>query len=184
MPIKKASANVSIKSILDGTRTVRYKQCVAVLQGPFYRVLGQRLRNERREARLTQIKLANNVGLSRSSIANIESGRQPVYVHALVSIAGQLGVSLNDLVPSKQVPDDQRIECELKKLGAQQRNWVVRILKSPTDQEGEENGTEVRVVQKARHGIAAARTSKKATGPHRKAGDLVKRGDKESAFLG
>lgn len=155
---------------------------MAVPQGLFYRVLGQRLRNARREVGVTQIKLANIVGLSRSSIANIESGRQPVYIHALVSIAGQLGIPLTDLIPPEDVADEQRIEGELKKLGAQQRHWVVRILK-PLNQEKEAYGTEVRVIKKARRAIAAAGESKKATDPNRKARNPVKGRDKTSAFL-
>ncbi len=180
--IKNALQIVSIKSNLDDASCVGYKHCVAVLQGPFYRALGQRLRDARREARLSQIKLANTVGLSRSSIANIESGRQPIYIHALVSIAGQLGVSLKELIPPEYVADDQRIQHELSKLGLKQRNWVVQILKSPPNQEKENNGTEVLVIPKTRHAIAAASASKKTTGSNRKARDLVKGGNKVSAF--
>src|SRR5579863_3338083 len=68
-------------------------------QGPFYETLGQRLREARRSAKLTQDDLARAVGISRTSITNIETGRQPLYVHVLMRIAEILGKSATDLMP-------------------------------------------------------------------------------------
>src|SRR5438128_7842656 len=76
-------------------------------QGPFYETLGQRLREARRSARLTQGDLARAVGISRTSITNIETGRQPLYVHVLVRIAEILGTSPTDLMPPRLVMSAQ-----------------------------------------------------------------------------
>jgi transcriptional regulator with XRE-family HTH domain len=48
-----------------------------------YRHIGEIIRNRRRSSRprLTQEMLAQRVGISRASLANIETGRQSVLVH-------------------------------------------------------------------------------------------------------
>ena len=65
----------------------------------FYVRLGAKIREAREGARLTQADLSGRVGLSRSSIANIEAGRQAVYLHQMVDIAFALGRSISKLVP-------------------------------------------------------------------------------------
>jgi len=48
----------------------------------------------------SQAALAGAVGLTRSSIANIETGRQRPPVHVALLIAGALGVRVDQLLPS------------------------------------------------------------------------------------
>jgi transcriptional regulator with XRE-family HTH domain len=64
----------------------------------FYPCLGQRVRQARREAGMTQALLAARVGLTRASVTNIEKGRQKVLAHTLWRLAETLGVSPEDLV--------------------------------------------------------------------------------------
>ena len=64
-----------------------------------YEAIGDRIRAARARSRMTQIELAQRVGLTRSSIANVEAGRQRAMIHALLQIADVLGVSLGELVP-------------------------------------------------------------------------------------
>jgi transcriptional regulator with XRE-family HTH domain len=64
----------------------------------FYLCLGQRVRQARREAGMTQALLAARVGLTRASVTNIEKGRQKVLAHTLWRLAETLGVSPEDLV--------------------------------------------------------------------------------------
>lgn len=61
--------------------------------------LGGRIR-ARRERTMTQAALAKAVGLSRTSITNIECGRQRLLVDQLADIASALGVPVADLIPS------------------------------------------------------------------------------------
>ena len=49
---------------------------------------------------LTQAKLGNAVGLSRTSITNIEKGRQHVLLHHLFALARALKVSPHALLPA------------------------------------------------------------------------------------
>lgn len=51
---------------------------------------------------MNQEGLSLKVGLSRTSVTNIELGRQSVLVHQLVAFAQALGVSVEDLIPSQK----------------------------------------------------------------------------------
>lgn len=52
-----------------------------------YQRLGERIRHLRQIARMTQETLAQKVGLTRTSIVNIENGRQRVMLHDIVTFA-------------------------------------------------------------------------------------------------
>lgn len=62
-------------------------------------VLGELIHGYREAAGITQKVIADKVGLNRSSIANIEAGRQDIPVTRLMLIADALGVSPADLLP-------------------------------------------------------------------------------------
>lgn len=64
-----------------------------------YRVFGRKLREVRVSKRVPQEELATLSGLTRASIANIESGRQRVLLHQVVQFAETLGVDLATIVP-------------------------------------------------------------------------------------
>ncbi len=64
-----------------------------------YRVFGQKLRELRLRKQIPQQELATLSGLTRASVANIESGRQRVLLHQAVEFAEALGVSLAEIVP-------------------------------------------------------------------------------------
>lgn len=66
----------------------------------FYRAVGRRVRTARTGADLTQDELAEAVDLSRSSIANLEAGRQRIPLHLFAVIAEKLAVPISDLLPS------------------------------------------------------------------------------------
>lgn len=52
---------------------------------------------------MSQEVLARELGLSRTSITNIEKGRQPVQLHTLYHISNLLAVELKDLLPAPQL---------------------------------------------------------------------------------
>jgi transcriptional regulator with XRE-family HTH domain len=49
--------------------------------------------------RMSQEALADLVSLTRTSITNIEKGRQKLLVHKLLEIAGALGIDVVSLLP-------------------------------------------------------------------------------------
>lgn len=56
----------------------------------------------RRKQKLTQTELGNKIGLSRSSIANIESGIQKVTIQTLYQMSFVLKVSIYDVLPKNR----------------------------------------------------------------------------------
>lgn len=65
-----------------------------------YTDIGARIRSARKLRGSTQSDLASAVKLKRSSVANMEAGRQHMLVHTLVLVAQSLDVPLEDLLPS------------------------------------------------------------------------------------
>lgn len=66
--------------------------------------LGRRIAASRERAGLTQVELAQAVGLSQSAISRIESGERGVDSLELAAIAERLGVSVLDLLDDRPVP--------------------------------------------------------------------------------
>lgn len=64
----------------------------------FYSVVGNKIKETRTREKVTQTELAKTLGLTRSSVANIEAGRQRVQLHGLVQIALVLKVPIGDLI--------------------------------------------------------------------------------------
>jgi transcriptional regulator with XRE-family HTH domain len=67
-----------------------------------YKLIGERLAKLREERATTQEDLGMFAGLTRASIANIEKGRQRVFLHQLYRFADYLGVKLTDLLPDPE----------------------------------------------------------------------------------
>lgn len=86
----------------------------------FYIALGARIRDARIGANLTQDGLGQVLSLSRSSIANIEKGRQHPQIHTLCNIAKILRIDVEKLLPSTTLP--RIVNPELTKLIAQNHN--------------------------------------------------------------
>ncbi|MEU6326751.1 helix-turn-helix transcriptional regulator [Streptomyces sp. NPDC047049] len=83
----------------------------------FYECFGDRVRRARTALGLNQQALGDAVGLNRTSISNIEKGRQRVALHMLYEFAAALRVEPEALlpVPGNQsdildaVPEDARL---------------------------------------------------------------------------
>lgn len=64
----------------------------------FYEQLGDRIRRARRIAGLSQEELGRRVGLNRSSISNVEKGRQRILAHVLIDFSAALRVAPAELL--------------------------------------------------------------------------------------
>jgi DNA-binding XRE family transcriptional regulator len=64
-----------------------------------YAFMGARLQAGRVAAGVTQQQLADDVGLTRVSIVNIEQGRQRVPLHTLYALVAALEMQLEDVLP-------------------------------------------------------------------------------------
>jgi transcriptional regulator with XRE-family HTH domain len=66
--------------------------------------VGMRVRAAREAARLTQQELAGMIGLARSSVANLEAGKQDITVSRLAMLAEVLKLDLADLIREGDLP--------------------------------------------------------------------------------
>lgn len=64
-----------------------------------YQEIGNRIARARKKSRLSQQDLATRIGLQRTSVTNIEKGRQKIMVHTLIELAQHLNVELTELLP-------------------------------------------------------------------------------------
>lgn len=93
----------------------------------FQRSLGERIREAREKTGATQDDLARVVGLSRTSVTNIERGRQGVQVYLLVKIARTLGLTVQQLLPVTEPL--QTLPDQLKELmDPEKRKWAERVI--------------------------------------------------------
>lgn len=101
-----------------------------------YLVFGRRLRKLRDQRGMAQHELALLSGLTRASIANIESGRQRVLLHQILQFSGALQVEISDLVPTKS-----EVELELENDSrASITNYLQRLSEAITARRLADNG--------------------------------------------
>jgi transcriptional regulator with XRE-family HTH domain len=67
-----------------------------------YGEVGRRLRQARVTQGLSQERLAQQLGISRASIVNIEAGRQRAPLHLLWQLSKTLGTDLSLLIPRRE----------------------------------------------------------------------------------
>lgn len=73
-----------------------------------YKAFGRAVATRRKTLDLTQAELASQVGISRASIANIESGRQNVLLHHVYRLAEALKFSkVSELLPASPKPSNE-----------------------------------------------------------------------------
>ena len=99
----------------------------------FYRWVGAAVASRRKEKKLTQTELAEMLGLSRASIANIEKGRQCPPLFNIWTIAENWDVKPEDLLPLSNEhlpPDDEKLLTEVKKTGVKDTSSIADFLKS------------------------------------------------------
>ncbi len=70
--------------------------------GLMYWTIGANIRRARDAAKLTQEEIAKRVGFERTSMANIEAGRQRLPIATLYDLADALGVQATALLPRNE----------------------------------------------------------------------------------
>ena len=63
-----------------------------------YKVLGERIKEERKRIHLTQAQLANEVGISDTYMGAIERGERSLTLDTLVKLANKIGVTIDYLL--------------------------------------------------------------------------------------
>jgi transcriptional regulator with XRE-family HTH domain len=111
-----------------------------------YRLLGQYIKSARLQRHLTQEELAAYVGLTRTSINNIEHGRQRIQIHTLYALADALQTRPAALLPRAALPaaplTDQQLDALLEGANEEyeedERAWIRTVLaEEESDGDGE-----------------------------------------------
>ena len=91
----------------------------------FYREIGRRVKNARKVRSLTQEALASLVSLTRTSITNIEKGRQKILLHTLADLAKALQVDYAVLLPDNPAGSSHsNLQDALKGRSLQEQQFV------------------------------------------------------------
>lgn len=109
---------------------------------PFYKEVGRRIREARlrRKPKLTQQGLADLVALTRTSITNVEKGRQKFLLHTLADIAKALQIDPATLLPDSQAGTDRHLDDALKHRSLSEKAWIKSAV-SAAQQGRKDDGT-------------------------------------------
>lgn len=109
-------------------------QRVTMSDMDLYRRLGRAVAKRRDDLSMTQAEVAAKLGLSRASLANLESGRQRIMVHQLFALVHALKLkSILELVPETWTPSEPLPEIKVTDgtiLSPQQQSSVESLLAS------------------------------------------------------
>ena len=98
----------------------------------FDRALGARIREARERVGVKQDQLAQAVGLSRTSITNIERGRQGLQAYLLARIAEVLGRPVADLLP-RPTAESNEVSEKVRNLEPSKRAWAERVMNQDSE---------------------------------------------------
>jgi transcriptional regulator with XRE-family HTH domain len=110
----------------------------------FFKALGARIAELRKDSAITQVQLAETMGVSQQTVASWEVGRRGVPVSNLPLLARTLGVSVEALIGEQTTPVakrgptpkmQQQME-RLNKLPKAQQQVVMKMLEGALSQTG------------------------------------------------
>lgn len=99
----------------------------------FYINVGERVRLQRKKVGMDQETLSRHLNLSRTTIINIEKGRQRLSLEHAWLAAQVLGISIEDLLPPNQpkTVDDWAKEIQKAEVSDQTKegviNWISKV---------------------------------------------------------
>jgi transcriptional regulator with XRE-family HTH domain len=97
-----------------------------------YGMVGQLIQRARDRVGMTQAKLAAAVSLTRTSITNIERGRQKLFLHTLLDIAAALGTEPASLLPGQVKPAQGTIRKRLPaNISGRDRQLIESVIPTP-----------------------------------------------------
>lgn len=103
------------------------------MTGDYDALIGARIAQARKSAALTQTDLAKLMGLTRSSIANIEAARQRVLASTLLTLAEHLGCDPRWLLTGDSYAPPQRRPVRMSQADRDQIKRGMSVLKTVAD---------------------------------------------------
>lgn len=109
----------------------------------FFIALGKRITALRKDSHLTQVQLAETLGVSQAAMNAYEAGHRRVPVSALPALAKTLGVSLEQLIDGEEragsrkrgpTPKLQQHMERISQLPRSQQQFVMRMLETALSQ--------------------------------------------------
>lgn len=101
-----------------------------------YEEMGKRIRKARNSKEITQQALADLLGLTRTSVTNIEKGNQKIPVHVLYNLSMALEISPEDLLPKvESLKQKQNIKIHNTEiiinddLNEEELDWIQKLIK-------------------------------------------------------
>jgi len=102
------------------------------ISAELYAGLGRAVRSARQQKNVTQDQLAKAVGLTRTSVVNIEKGRQKVPLDTLYEIASALGTTVQNLLPAATVQRVQQQAALPANLSPAEQQWIRSVAEGRT----------------------------------------------------
>lgn len=99
----------------------------------FYIYVGEKVRFQRKKARMDQETLARHVNLSRTTIINIEKGRQRLSLEHAWLTAKVLEISIEDILPPMETKSVEEWKNEVQKVGINKETelsvikWISKV---------------------------------------------------------
>lgn len=126
---------------------VSLSQCIAVRtqdEKDYFKVLGSRVAQLRKDQALTQVQLAEALGISQQMVASYEVGRRRIPVSMLRSLAQALSVDIDGLLGDAAKARGKRgpapvLARHMERISAlpkTQQKFVIRMLESVLAQRG------------------------------------------------
>ncbi len=99
----------------------------------FYREVGERIGAARRADKKTQDQLARQVSLQRTSIANIERGKQRLLLHTFFDICDALRRPPESMLPASVTTTTEASASDelLDELTPDEREWIRTMTSDP-----------------------------------------------------
>lgn len=76
-----------------------YNKMTNIPDEQIYLIIGGKIKEARDNLKVSQTELAKRISIARTSLSNIESGKQKLPIHLLYKIASALGIPVTALLP-------------------------------------------------------------------------------------
>ena len=102
----------------------------------FYKQVGEKIRFQRIKAQMDQETLSRHLNLSRTTLINIEKGRQRLSLEHAWLAANVLVISISDLLPPMNVKTEDEWATEIqnsginKEMGKSVMKWISKVKKN------------------------------------------------------